>query len=74
MSDPTHTDGHRYDAIRGRQSALVSDKAAFKPWLGYKQMGDPKAQKPPYELTVGTDYYQETIFHLALQGAQGALY
>jgi hypothetical protein len=37
-------------------------------------MGDPKAQKPPYELTVGTDYYQETIFHLALQGAQGALY
>lgn len=70
----TSFNAFRFDALRGRQMAEVSGQAPFKPWVGYKQMGDPKAQKPPYELTVGTDYYQETLFHLALQGAQDFLF
>lgn len=70
----TSFNAFRFDALRGRQMAEVSDKAPFKPWVGYKHMGDPNAQKPPYELTVGTDYYQETLFHLALEGAQDFLF
>ncbi len=70
----TSFNAFRFDALRGQQMAEVSKQAPFKPWVGYKQMGNPKAQKPPYELTVGTDYYQETLFHLALQGAQDFLF
>ena len=42
--------------------------------MAYRQMGDARAQKPPYELTNGTDYWQETLYHLALQGAQDFLF
>ena len=62
----------RFDAVRGRQDALA--RVPFKPWMAYRQMGDARAQKPPYELTNGTDYWQETLYHLALQGAQDFLF
>merc|ERR1712032_544234 len=65
----------KFDALRGRQDALATPPGVlFKPWVGYKQMGDLRAQKPPYELTNGTDYYQETLFHLALEGASNFLF
>eukprot|EP01052_Picozoa_sp_SAG31_P025569 SAG31_NODE_2248_length_6093_cov_4.382716_7_plen_298_part_00 len=70
----TSFNAFRFDVVRGWQMAIMADQVPFKPWVGYKQMGSPKAQKPPYELTVGTDYYQETLFHLALQGAQDFLF
>ena len=50
----------KFDALRGRQDALATPPGVlFKPWVGYKQMGDLRAQKPPYELTHGIDYFQE---------------
>ena len=63
----------KYDTFIGREKALAG--VPFKPWVAVAKMGVELAKQDPYPsaygFTNGSAYYVETMFHLALMGAQG---